>query len=351
MSLYKRGDTWWVRLKPPQGGKAIRESAGTTDQKQAQEYHDRKQAALWRAGKFDEKPKSQRTWDEAAVRWLEEKKHKRALRSDVDKIRFWTPFLTGLRLEEINSQLIRDILRDHRPGIGPSTHNRYMGQVRAILNIAFKEWEWLDRVPFFKMAPEKDRNVRWLRPEEIPKLIEARRPQHRDPTLFAFVTGLRLKNVAGLKWANVDLEHRVAHFDGDEMKNQFPHGVPLNEIAIDLIKKQEGQHKVYVFSFKGEAVKGLNGHQFYRACKKAGIEKFRWHDTRHTWASLLKQAGASDAELMEAGGWKDSRMLRKYAHLSKDNLQGMAAKLDKILGHKSSTVAQADSASMSQAAD
>jgi hypothetical protein len=46
---------------------------------------------------------------------------------------------------------------------------------------------------------------------------------------------------------------------------------------------------------------------------------------------------------MDAGGWKTQAMLRTYAHLSKDNLQAMAGKLDKIL-YKSSTVGKHDAA-------
>lgn len=69
MSLRRRGNTWWVDITTP-GGQRIRESAETPDRKAAQEYHDRLKAEGWRRHKLGDKP--QRTWDEAALRFLKE---------------------------------------------------------------------------------------------------------------------------------------------------------------------------------------------------------------------------------------------------------------------------------------
>jgi len=53
---------------------------------------------------------------------------------------------------------------------------------------------------------------------------------------------------------------------------------------------------------------------------RVGIEKFRWHDLRHTWASWLVQAGTPLHVLQELGGWECVDMVRKYAHLSTAHL-------------------------------
>ncbi len=53
---------------------------------------------------------------------------------------------------------------------------------------------------------------------------------------------------------------------------------------------------------------------------RAGIENFRWHDLRHTWASWLAQQGAPMNVLQELGGWESEEMVRRYAHLSKPQL-------------------------------
>ena len=293
MSIYKRGNVWWLYFPSLQtGGTAIRQSAGTTSQREAQELHDTLKAQLWRVGTLKERQK--RTWEEAALRWLEEKSHKKSIEGDVNKIRWLTPHLKGRDLETISADLIRTILKK-KPNLRQSTVNRYLALVRSMLRTASKEWEWIEKAPFFKLAPEPQRRVRWLKPEEIAALIEARLPKHRAPTLYAFATGVRLENVAGLKWTVVDLDRRLVTYAGEDMKNAFPLGVPLNDTAVKLIEAEKGKHPVYVFSHKGGPVNGLNGAAFKRACKAAGLENFRFHDIRHTWASLLKQRGASDS--------------------------------------------------------
>src|SRR3546814_20329693 len=52
-----------------------------------------------------------------------------------------------------------------------------------------------------------------------------------------------------------------------------------------------------------------------------GIEDFRWHDLRHTWASWLRQNDVPTWVLQELGGWKSESMVRRYAHMSVKHLQ------------------------------
>lgn len=66
MSLYKRGNVWWVRFTTP-SGREIRETTSTSDRRQAQEYHDRRKADFWRISQLGERPRH--TWQDAVVRW------------------------------------------------------------------------------------------------------------------------------------------------------------------------------------------------------------------------------------------------------------------------------------------
>ena len=68
-----------------------------------------------------------------------------------------------------------------------------------------------------------------------------------------------------------------------------------------------------------------------KALKRVGIENFRWHDLRHTWASWLVQNGTPLYELQEMGGWKSASMVRRYAHLAPANLAKHAQVVGKLL--------------------
>ena len=66
------------------------------------------------------------------------------------------------------------------------------------------------------------------------------------------------------------------------------------------------------------------------ACKRAGIEDFRFHDLRHTWASWLIQSGVPLSVLQEIGGWENIEMVRRYAHLAPNHLTEHARQIDSI---------------------
>ncbi|EHV6167088.1 site-specific integrase, partial [Salmonella enterica] len=66
------------------------------------------------------------------------------------------------------------------------------------------------------------------------------------------------------------------------------------------------------------------------ACCRAGIEDFRFHDLRHTWASWLIQSGVPLSVLQEMGGWESIEMVRRYAHLAPNHLTEHAKQIDSI---------------------
>ena len=74
---------------------------------------------------------------------------------------------------------------------------------------------------------------------------------------------------------------------------------------------------------------------------RAGLEDFRWHDLRHTWATWLRQLGTPTYELQRMGGWKTAAMVERYAHLAPDNLALSAARLETIgVGYDLATLHQ-----------
>jgi integrase len=141
---------------------------------------------------------------------------------------------------------------------------------------------------------------------------------------FTLATGLRESNVTGLQWSQLDMQRAIAWIHPEQAKSGKAIGVPLNSDALRIIRAQIGKHLTHVFSYKGKPVTRANNHAWRKALARAGINDFRWHDLRHTWASWHMQAGTPIHILKELGGWADLSMVMRYAHLSAEHIAGYA---------------------------
>ncbi len=94
-----------------------------------------------------------------------------------------------------------------------------------------------------------------------------------------------------------------------------------------VLNAQIGNHATHVFTYKEKTVTQVNTKAWRQALKRAGVDNFRWHDLRHTWASWHVQAGTPLNFLQELGGWETSDMVRRYAHLSSEHLAGYVDRL------------------------
>jgi integrase len=329
MSLRKRGGVWWLDIHAP-NGERIRRTTETANKALAQEFHDRVKAELWRIAKMSDKP--QRIWNDAVVRWLKEQSHKATAAEDVTKLRWLDTHLGGKCLSTINRATI-DAITEAKlaQGVSNATVNRTLEVLRAILRKCVDEWEWLDRAPKIRMLKEPVRRIRFLRREEADRLIAAL-PEHLAAMArFSLATGLRAANVTGLQWTAVDLVRRVAWIHPDQAKGRRAIPVPLNSEAVLLVRGRLGTHPTHVFSYLGKPIKQVSTKAWYAALAAAGIEDFRWHDLRHTWASWHVQSGTPLFALQEMGGWQSADMVRRYAHLAADHLAPFAEKLCKPL--------------------
>jgi len=324
MALYKRGDTWWISIS--HRGKRIQQTTGTGDKIAAQQYHDKLKAELWRFDKLKDKPR--KSWKDAVVRWFTEMQHKRSLYDDKLHVKWLDKCLGHLYLSEITKDILDEVANvREQEGVKPATVNRMMSFVRAVLRKAANEWEWIDRVPFVKMRKVENIRISWITREEAARLLETL-PSHLSAmAAFSLVTGLRRSNVTGLKWQDVDLVRRHALIHPDEAKAKKAIAVPLNSDAIAVLNKQIGQHKEYVFTYKGKRITQCATKAWRAALKRVGIENFRWHDLRHTWASWHVQSGTSLQELQILGGWASFEMVLRYAHLSSDHLRNAAERI------------------------
>ena len=185
----------------------------------------------------------------------------------------------------------------------------------------------LDKAPLIRLLPEPKRRIRWLTRDEAERLLKELPSHLADMARFSLATGLREANVTGLEWDQVDLERRIAWIHPDQAKGRRAIAVPLNAEAVVVLRRQQGMHPTWVFTFKGKRVTKANNHAWRKALLRAGIKDFRWHDLRHTWASWHIQGGTPLSVLQELGGWESPEMVRRYAHLSADHLADYAERL------------------------
>jgi integrase len=326
MSLKKRGSVWWIDFVTP-NGERVRRSAETGNKVQAQELHDQLKGEVWRLQKLGDRPRH--IWQDAAIRWLHEQAHKATHEGDKQILRWLDRHLANRELETINRGLVDAITEAKRAdGCSNATVNRTLALVRAILRKCARDWEWLDRAPAVRLLQEPSRRIRFLSRQQARTLLRELPPHLRDMAIFTLATGLRRANVTGLTWEQVDLPRKLAWVHPDQAKARKAICVPLNDTAMQVVREQKGKHPVFVFSYEGNPVFQVSTAAWYKALTRAGIEDFRWHDLRHTWASWHVQGGTPLFALQELAGWETERMVRRYAHLAADHLAVYAEALE-----------------------
>jgi len=114
-----------------------------------------------------------------------------------------------------------------------------------------------------------------------------------------------------------------------ETKNGDLRIVYLNDTAMSAVQslRSEAQGRLTDLVFPE-----LTGEQvslsFHRACVKAGISDFRFHDLRHAAASCLRMQGADIHTVAQLLGHKDLRLAARYQHLSPAFLADAVGRLD-----------------------
>lgn len=334
MSLFKRGEVWWVRFTAP-SGERVRRSSGTSDREAAQEYHDRLKADLWRVHRLGDRP--DRQWEEAVVKWLKEKSHKSSFDKDQLVFRWADRWLRDKRLRDIDRDLLSRMADSKAKQTTKANANRYMAVIRAVLRRARDEWEWIDRAPKVPMFVVRSQRVCWITREQAEVLMSHLPPHQAAMARFGLATGLRQRNVCRLEWAAVDMDRRCCWVHADQAKAKRAIAVPLNAEAMAVLSRQIGEHDQFVFSYAGQPVWQVNTKAWRRAVRLAGLDGFRWHDLRHTWASWHVQAGTPLHVLQEMGGWSTFEMVRRYAHLSAAHLVDHSERIVPLNGHKFGT--------------
>ncbi|MDL9985228.1 tyrosine-type recombinase/integrase [Providencia sp. PROV036] len=377
MSIKQRNGIWHCDFVSP-NGKRIRRSLETSDKRQAQELHDQLKAEAWRVEKLGDYPSV--TFDDACLRWLQEKEHKKSIDDDKTKIEYFLEFFSGKQLSSITENDILNstsgmINRKHKEvwdiktaaakrngtkiekyqpkAASQATKARYLAFLRSLFKAAVEEWKWIGKSPTIKIRQKSEIRVRWLTKEEAATLIKCMPEIFKPVVIFALATGLRRSNILNLEWSQIDLQRKVAWIHPEDAKGGKAIGVALNNTACKVLKDQIGKHQRFVFvhteawhrsdgtpTAKVRKMRVDDNTAWKTGLRRAGIENFRFHDLRHTWASWLVQSGVPLSALQEMGGWESIEMVRRYAHLAPNHLTEHAMKIDELMSHDDTNMAQ-----------
>lgn len=261
-------------------------------------------------------------------------------KTKITHLRWWKQELGSYALNQLSPSILvecKEKLLAERIQKKPrsvSTVNRYLATFSMVLNIACREWEWLDNSPMRKVKKYKEPRgrVRFLNDEERELLLEACK-ESTDSQLYPIVllaisTGMRQGEMLNLMWTDVDLEEGKAVLH--DTKNGERRSVAIKGPGLKALRlHKEKQQAKTLFVFPNEKSTGPTciRNSWEKALKYSGVQDFRFHDLRHTFASYTAMSGASLAELAAALGHKTLVMVQRYAHLSEAHTAGVVGKM------------------------
>jgi len=215
--------------------------------------------------------------------------------------------------------------RNKRTGqpFAPATVNRYSMNMSGVLTVAVEEWFLLENNPArIKQLPENNTRDRILTDDEQERLITACE-EVEEVALLPFVlmvlgSGARAGELLNLRWNDVDLQRGSAILR--DTKNGDTRTIPVMGYALDSLKNyRTAFHALPIgsaFVFKNNTGRVPFAYQrsWNEARTAAGIPDFKFHDIRHTAASIVAMAGRSLGEVGALLGHRSVQTTRRYAH-------------------------------------
>ncbi len=345
MGLYRRGKTYWFRIT--HRGKRIQQSTGSNNRKLAEKIYHKIHTDIVEGRYFQRQEAESHTYDDLQDRYMKEHSKVNKVESSHKRDRasfgHLSGFFSGLSLAEVRPARISEYkaLRTSE-GAKTATLARELEVLRHSLNLAVREWEWLDKSPFEKVKIEKPNNAieTWLTDDQERDLLSKSSKWLGEIVTFALHTGMRQGEILGLKWSQVDLKRSTVVLL--VTKNKDKRTIPLNQTVLKLLKDKSRIVSISGYVFVSESGTRIDASNLRRAFnsaeQRAGIEDFRFHDLRHTFATRLVQAGVDLYVVKQLLGHKSITMTMRYAHHYPESLRAGVEVLDK--NYNSATLAK-----------
>ncbi len=256
------------------------------------------------------------------------------------------PAFGHYRLDQMTPDVIQSFINEHlRAGTNLATLNRLVRQLHTVLGKA-RRWRYLleNPVDLAERPRVQKRPMDYLRPDEIGQFLSAAPENRRLLFKAAILTGLRMGELLAMKWHHLDWPTGRYHVVESLWvgKGGFQFVSPKTESSRRAIKLQPGlladlrayhqlqEQQRLVLSeeykdfglifcqFNGRPLNPNNllNRDFCRTLELAGLRRMRFHDLRHTFASLMIAQGEHPKTIQEAMGHSSIAMtMNTYAHL------------------------------------
>jgi len=267
------------------------------------------------------------------------------------------PAIGMKRLDRLTTKHIEDMLDDIvAKGLKPRT----AGHVRATLRVALGEAKYEGLItsnPAMTARAPKVRSVeqKYLTPEQARLLISSTTHSERGPLwVLAVNTGARAGELCGLSWGDIDLVGRKMHVrkqwtrghSGYELRDlktdKAQRVVPLTPEAVDALTVMRsrdekagraGEHSSVFHDIAGDRLDPTRlAGRLRTALKRAGLPVVKFHDLRHTAATLMIASGADIVAVSRVLGHSNvSTTLNIYGHASDKQRVDAVSRLGRLL--------------------
>jgi integrase len=329
--IYKKNNSkyWYTKFEMEYQGikKRIHKSTRHTSKAKAESYEVKLKQDLWLS--MTTTQIKQYYLKEAIELHLLSRQVNRSFEDKERKLNWWCKKLKNPVLSELSTHLIlSEISKKH--DISLATRNRYLAELKSLLNFCHKELGWIDKVPVLKILKEPKRSFFKLSSFDVKNLLKASPDYLRPIIAFALLTGLRRGNILSLRWSQIDFDRGCLFIAANEHKSKDHVTTPLCRQAMELLLHLKSKStSSFVFTTPMNIPLNEVQHTLWsKVIKKANVEGLRFHDLRHNWATKHIEAGTDLLALKELGGWKTLEMVQRYAHPSDDYLSQQAKNID-----------------------
>jgi len=239
------------------------------------------------------------------------------------------PFFNTVPVNQITKQQVLafrtqvcEIKKKNGKGLSPSTINRHMKYLRAILLEAADRFSFTS--PYGNIKPLKvpKTDIKPFRPDEITLLLDNCREDFYEYYVIRFFTGMRTGEIDGLKWKYVDFENRriliretIVRGAFEYTKNDFSQReIQMSQPVFDAFVAMKARTGRFEFVFVNNAGVPLShsnvtNRVWYPLLKFVGLEKRNPYQTRHSAATLWLSSGENPEWIANQMGHANTEML------------------------------------------